>query len=651
MRRLVIAIAVAIVLDPVTASAADYFVKNGGNNALDGLSPATAWATLGYAAGRVNPGDTVHVQDGSYQGFYLSRSGTAGNPITFRAAGTNVQITADNGITPDGINVEGAEHVVIDGFIVNNRTRAGIRTALSRFVTVRNCRAGYNGRWGIFSGFADDFTVEFNETHHSQLEHGIYVSNSGDRPIIRGNLVHNNHAAGIHMNGDVSQGGDGTISNALVERNVIYGNGVGGGSGINMDGVSDSVVRNNLLYDNHASGISLYRIDGAAGSSGNLVINNTIVNASDARWCVNISGGSTGNTLRNNILYNHHSFRGVIIIDTASRPGFSSDDNSLMSRFSLNGGSSIVGFAAWQAEGYDTHSFLATPADLFVTPGADFRLRPGSPALDTGTAAGAPASDVEGNPRPVGTGYDVGAYETQLETCGNGTIDPDEQCGEPGLACSDACTQCAQCVCAATDSACGDGMICGAEACEGDGDCAAGQTCDDCTCVTPPVCASGIAMQTPRLRIRVTPFLLRLSGKAVIPKPWTGVDPVAHGVRVVVEGASGSERFDVTVPPGARVNGVGWSVNPTGTRWTYRDRLATQGPVTQVTLTDQSRRTDGLLTWKLQARSADAGVPDATAVRTSVVAGAPGECAHIDWNAPGAPRPRCDRTSRQLVCR
>ena len=143
----------------------------------------------------------------------------------------NVQITADNPNTPDGINVEKRAYVVIDGFIVNNRTRAGIRVAVSPFVTVRNCHTGYNGRWGIFSGFADDFTIEDNEAHHSQTEHGIYVSNSGDRPVIRGNLVHDNHANGIHMNGDVSQGGDGIITDALVERNVIYGNGVGGGSG------------------------------------------------------------------------------------------------------------------------------------------------------------------------------------------------------------------------------------------------------------------------------------------------------------------------------------------------------------------------------------------------------------------------------------
>ena len=68
-------------------------------------------------------------------------------------------------------------------------------------------------------------------------EHGIYVGNSGDRPIVRGNIAWGNQVCGIHMNGDVSQGGDGIISGALVENNVIFDNGRKGGSGINCDGV------------------------------------------------------------------------------------------------------------------------------------------------------------------------------------------------------------------------------------------------------------------------------------------------------------------------------------------------------------------------------------------------------------------------------
>ena len=147
------------------AWAADYYVTPAGSDGADGLSVPTAWATLNHAAGVVNAGDTVHVLDGDYQGFDLRRSGTAGHPITFHAASPNVRITADNGTTPDGINVEDAAYIVIDGFTVDHRTRAGIRVAVSQFVTVQNCHTGYNGHWGIFRRGAGKMQREDNEIH------------------------------------------------------------------------------------------------------------------------------------------------------------------------------------------------------------------------------------------------------------------------------------------------------------------------------------------------------------------------------------------------------------------------------------------------------------------------------------------------------
>ena len=628
------------------AQATDYFVKNGGSDGANGLSLGTAWATLQHAADLANPGDTLHVQDGSYQGFYLERSGSAGNPITFLAAGANVQITADNGTTPDGINIENASYAVIDGFIVNNRTRAGIRTALSSFITVRNCHCGYNGRWGIFSGHAYDFTIENNETHHSVAEHGIYVSNSGDRPIIRGNVSHHNYANGIHMNGDASQGEDGIISDALVEANVIYENGTAGGSGINMDGVTNSIVRNNLLYDNHASGISLYQIDGATGSTGNLVINNTIVNAANARWCMNINSGSSGNTVRNNILYNYHSFRGVITIDSSSRPGFSSDYNTVMSRFSIDDGNSVIALASWQALGYDTHSIVATPAQLFVVATSDFHLSDTSPALDTGTSANAPSVDVEGSPRPVGAGYDIGAYERQLLSCNNGVADPGEQCGEPGLTCADPCTSCSSCSCVPNLQVCGDSLVCGSEQCESDGDCSGGLTCSACQCVNPPLCGSGITIERGVLRMIANPFSLRAKGQAVIPKPWTSIDPLTNGIRLKIDASAGSGGVDITIP-----GGVGWSVNSRGNTWTYKDSTGSIGGVIKITVKDRSNRSDGLLSWSLMAAGGSAALPSAANARTAVVLGAANECAQIDWNPPSASRPHCSGDTSKLSCR
>jgi hypothetical protein len=639
-------VAALLALLAVPAGATEYWVKNGGSDGADGLTQATAWATLGHAADVVAAGDTVRVLDGSYQGFYLTADGAPGNPITFHAEGNDVRITADNGMTGDGINLEGASHVVVDGFIVDGRTRAGIRVVNADFVTVRNCRTGNNGVWGIFSGFADDLTIEDNETYGSIDEHGIYVSNSGDRPIIRRNHSHDNFANGIHMNGDESQGGDGIISDALVERNVIHGNGMGGGSGINMDGVADSLVQNNLLYDNHASGISLYRIDGGSGSSGNVVVNNTIVNASDGRWCVNISDGSTDNTVRNNILYNFHSFRGAITIDTASRPGFVSDHNAVISRFSVDGGNSVIDLAAWQALGYDAGSFVATPAQLFVAPGSDFHLLPGAPAVNTGAAAAAPNVDLEGNPRPVGSGVDIGAYEVQLLECGDGGIDPGEQCGEPGLSCADPCRSCAGCTCVLDTPVCGDGLVCGAEACEDAGDCGGGQVCQGCQCVNPSACTSGITITKPRLRLFANPFLVRLKGDAVIPKPWTGIDPLANGIRVVVDATSGASGFDVTIP-----GGVGWSVNAAGNRWKYSDPTGSHAGIRGVVVRDRSTQQDGLVRFGVKGNGGSITLPSPSETRATVVLGAADECAAVVFNPPGGVRPRCRGDATRIVCR
>ncbi|HEV7731312.1 MAG TPA: right-handed parallel beta-helix repeat-containing protein [Candidatus Binatia bacterium] len=628
------------------ALAADYWVKNGGIDAANGLSVATAWATLPHAANEVGPGDTVHVLDGNYQGFYQETSGTAGNPITWKAEGSAVAITSDNATTPDGINLEGASYVVIDGFIVNDRTRTGIRAVLASHVTVRNCHLGHNGRWGILTGFVDDFIAEFNEAHHSQIEHGIYVSNSADRPIVRNNWVHDNNGNGLHFNGDASLGGDGLIEDALVENNVIHGNGIAGGSGINMDGGTGGVIRNNLLFDNHASGISLYRIDASAGARNNLVVNNTILSASDGRWCINISDGSTGNTLRNNILYSAHSFRGVISIDSSSVAGFSSDYNSLMNRFSLNGGGSVVPLTTWQAQGYDTHSFLAVPGDHFLAPGSDFHLKATSPALDTGTATNAPSSDLEGNPRPVGSGVDMGAYELQLLECGDGGIDPGEQCGEPGLSCSDPCTSCAGCTCAQQTPVCGDALVCGDETCESDGDCGGGLVCQGCQCMNPSPCTSGIDLRKPKQTLRASTGQLSLKAEAVIPQPWSAVNPPVNGLRVLIDSVSAPGSVDVTLPGGAA-----WSTNGAGNRWMYRDPAGSIAGVTKVVVQNRSNKEPGLLKLTMKGKGGSFVLPDASSVRTTVVFGAALECAQHLWNGPAAPRPRCDGDASRLTCK
>ncbi|WP_437566827.1 right-handed parallel beta-helix repeat-containing protein [Sorangium sp. So ce542] len=319
------------------------------------------------------------------------------------------------------------QHWVIDGFELAGAPRSGVDVRVTRDITVQNCHVHDSVRTGIFTAFSDHVTIQHNESE-SNGEHGVYTSNSGDFPVVRGNLLHHNRSAGVHMNGDRNfTPGDGLISFAEVEGNIIWENGLGGASAINCDGVSDSIIRYNVLYENHASGISLYAIDGSEGSSRNKVYNNTIVMAEGSRWVVNIPESPEGisnprcNTIVNNILYTPRLDRGSILIyeGGAEDPCFYSDYNVVVDRFSRDNGETIINLATWRrTTGQDRHSLLAPPWALFVDPASDdYRLRVGSPAIDRGLSLWDAVPDArEGTPPPIGATYDIGAYEADTSS-------------------------------------------------------------------------------------------------------------------------------------------------------------------------------------------------------------------------------------------
>jgi parallel beta-helix repeat protein len=392
-----------------------YYVSETGNNGNNGLTAQTAFATLQHAADIVAAGDSVLVLAGNYAGFDIRTNGTQILPIVFKAIENNVVIDERNSVTPDGINIENASWIVIDGFEVKDQPRAGIRAAVSDFVTIKNNYCHNNQRWGIFTGFTDDLIVENNTCSFSADEHGIYVSNSSDRPIIRNNHSFNNNGCGIHMNGDISMGSDGIISKASVEGNILHDNGYGGGSAINMDGVQNSDIYNNLIYNNHATGIAMFQIDGGDASKNNKVFNNTIIQPSDGRWCIISVDGSTGNTIYNNILINHHGFRGSISIDAASANGFVSDYNILVNRLSNDDGNSNMSLAQWQSLGYDLHSMVANPEEqIFVDyTNNNYHLLQNAQTVNAGTNLVLPIvyEDLDNISRPQGSGFDIGCYE------------------------------------------------------------------------------------------------------------------------------------------------------------------------------------------------------------------------------------------------
>jgi Right handed beta helix region len=410
---------------PAALLAGTYHVAERGNDEGPG-SERTPWKTLQHAAEQVQPGDTVMVEPGTYDGFELERSGRPEARIRFVAKpGVIVDRGPESG-SRDNINLEGASYIDVEGFEVTSAWRAGIRAVECQHVRVRGNHVHDNGVWGVFTGFCDDLLVENNVLSGSRRQHGLYVSNSPKRSVIRGNHIFGNRQAGIHLNGDASMGREGMVIDPLVENNLIHDNGKGGAAGINCDGCRGAVFRNNILHDNHANGITLYRIDARSPSTDNEVVHNTIWMSERSRWCIRIVDASVSNVFANNICITDHPTHGAIDIDQPSLRDFTSDGNAVVARFTTTDGNATLAMDGWRKQtGQDRRSITitgaitgtgaaaVTAAELFVdADGRDLRLRSGCAAIDKGIAELGVQHDYFGHRRPVGAAVDIGAIES-----------------------------------------------------------------------------------------------------------------------------------------------------------------------------------------------------------------------------------------------
>jgi len=242
-----------------------------------------------------------------------------------------------------------------------------------------------------------------NDTDAS-AEHGIYVSNSADDPVIRGNRVHGSVAGAIQINGDCNTTGsgfiddDGMISGAIVEGNYVFDNQSKGLSMISAPGVR---IANNLIVDNGsvngAGGIHLVNepgCDPGQSTSNAVVVNNTVVEPRIS--AVRVNEDALGATIFNNLLV---SPRGGVVWDADGSGCATTPTDTAKPQC-------------------DTNLVLTSAGTLFA--GADdFQLAAGSAgaaAVDHGKASFngrvAPATDFTGAARPKGAGIDLGAYES-----------------------------------------------------------------------------------------------------------------------------------------------------------------------------------------------------------------------------------------------
>lgn len=325
---------------------------------------------------------------------------------------------------------QGSHHILVENLTIHNNGGAGIwieggvGSATTHDIILRNNTVYNNGNHGIkfdgdVAGFIDrehihDSIIENNIVYGSgQVNEGIgiHVSTGHYNITVRNNTVYNNKHQGlvahevwdsIYEKNDVYSNGIGLDSegggiaiwrskNITISGNKVHDNVAGTGRGIelwnNLDGSPTAhTVVNNIIFNN-----SSYGIDVAAGSiSGVKVYHNTIVsNQTGIRLSAT---NSSGHTVRNNIIYQNTT-------QISQGNGNTFDYNLYYPDvfFNEKGANSI----------YEDPMFVDAE-------GNDFHLDLDSPAVDSSANVGI-TIDIENNPRPLGNGFDIGAYEKMYQ--------------------------------------------------------------------------------------------------------------------------------------------------------------------------------------------------------------------------------------------
>ena len=273
---------------------------------------------------------------------------------------------------------------------------------------------------------------------------GIYCNNSNiiiDSCVIKGHRV--GSGGGIHCSGGSLEISDSTISenegtgipnygggihcsgaNLNIKGGVISQNSAGGGGGIYCDNGTINISQC-IITDNQSTQLGS---DGYGGGGGIFCPNSTgsITNCLIANNSATEGGGiSTDGAAPNitNCTFSQNS-------SSEGRLGYSRSSGGIYIRNSspiitnsifwanspgeiyVDGGNPAVTYttiqSGWPGEG----NVFEDPEFLDPVSG-DYHLADYSPCIGTGKSAGAPASDIEGNPRPspAGSSPDIGAYE------------------------------------------------------------------------------------------------------------------------------------------------------------------------------------------------------------------------------------------------
>jgi hypothetical protein len=406
-----------------TAASSTFYVSPRGNDANPGTQSAP-WKTIGKAAATLRPGDTAILMDGTYTEpeIAFKTSGTATRPITVRAQNKHRAIlSSTSGCNPNisiyasYVTIEDIRSVIAPSNVPcathNSADGTGVRCWDSSAATVSSPSTGYVGcvvRGMLFEGssarsHAVKVSQDFAFVEDCVAFSGIEAFDAYGA-VVRNNLIVGGDAWGSSL---VAKGG---VRNFQAYNNIVRVRSVGG-VGLVLGGITGT----QWLYDS-SSGMEAYN---------SVAYNNVVINESGGAADALGMMGAQDSALFNNVVIG-----GALML----RPGYTATQcaNPVIKNniFVCSGAEARGGWAYSGTLGLDynnfydcadvpkqQHAILGNP--MFVDPRSDWHLRPGSPAIQKGTAITvtgfngevlAVNKDKDGKVRTVP--WDLGIYAT-----------------------------------------------------------------------------------------------------------------------------------------------------------------------------------------------------------------------------------------------
>ena len=305
---------------------------------------------------------------------------------------TNCIISGNSGGVPDGICCHNNSSPTITGCTISGHYFHGVIgngiTCTTSSPTVTDCVISDNA-YGITLS-VDSKPAITHSTISGNSSSGIYSNTSS--PTINSCSITGNQDAGIV----------GLTSIITIAKSIISGN--SGRGGIYCDGNTPSFIPDCTIASNAADyGGGIYCHIAAATITNSIIFGNSATYNGGGIFAQKCSPPIiTNSTISGNS-------GGGVYTDDTSTPTiknciFWGDSGSEINNLSTVTYSDIQG-------GFSGPGNMNTDPRFIDAHHGNFHLASGSQCIDVGTANGAPHHDRDGNPRPQGRGYDMGAYE------------------------------------------------------------------------------------------------------------------------------------------------------------------------------------------------------------------------------------------------